>query len=44
MPAAVAVNVPGADGGVESGGAGVVAVAVFEYVPRFAAASLARTR
>ena len=41
---AVAVSVPGAVGGVVSAAADVVALAIFEYGPKFPAASFARTR
>ncbi len=43
-PVAVAVMPLGAVGGSMSGPAAVVALAMFEYGPRFVAASLARTR
>ena len=42
--AAVAVKLVGAVGGVVSGGAGVLALAVLEYALRLLAASVARTR
>jgi hypothetical protein len=44
LETAVAPDPVGAVGGIVSGGAGVVAVAMVEYAPRFPAASAARTR